>query len=225
MTLDAHPSKPVAANVLFDVRERLGVGHDKFFVGFIGTVGMCQGLTTMLDAAEECRHDANIVFLILGEGAERPSVEEEAKRRGLSQVIFHDFVPRHEIPSYISALDASIVHLKAHAVFKTVIPSKIFENMAMGKPMIYAVEGHSAEIVDNAGAGICIPSSDGKAMADAVKMLAKKPEKLKEMGEAAKKAVAKSYSRGVKAQQMIRTFNRVLNRPENEGTEILTCQH
>lgn len=208
-------------NVRFDARENLGVGRDKFFAGFIGTVGMCQGLSTMLDAAELCRDDPNIVLLIMGEGAERPPLEEEARRRSLTNLLFHDFVPHEEVCTYIAALDASIVHLRPHALFKTVIPSKIFENMAMGTPMIYAVEGHSAEIVAEAGAGVCIPSGDGKAMADAIKSLQKDPDSLRRMSESAKAAAAAKYTRRVKAQEIIRSLNRALGRPENEGVEIL----
>jgi hypothetical protein len=210
-------------NVLFDARERLGIGADKFLVGFIGTVGMAQGLVTILDAAEECRDNPGIIFLILGEGAERPALEEEAKRRGLSQVVFHDFVPHDEVCSYIDALDASIIHLRPHDVFKTVIPSKIFENMAMGNPMIYAVEGHSAKIVADAGAGICIPSGNAHAMADAVKSLDKDRAKLKQMGTTAREVMGKKYTRCIKAQEMIRSLNRALQRPENEGVDIISA--
>ena len=205
-------------NIAFDGRERLGVGKDKFLAGYIGTVGLAHGLETLLDAAEQCRDDSRLVFLIMGEGAERGRLEADAKERGLSNVLFHDFVPQEEVVSYLGALDATIVHLRPHPVFKTVIPSKIFENMAMGVPMIYAVEGHSAEIVQEAGAGICIPSGDAGAMAGAVRDLAANPEKQKQLSESGQEAALEKYSRRVKAEDLVRVLDALLARRGRKPT-------
>ena len=164
----------------------------------------------MLDAAELCRDKQEIRFLIIGEGADRAKLEKEAADRNIKNLMFHDFVPHDEIPSYLAALDVGIVHLRPHDVFKTVIPSKIFEFMAMGTPMIYGVEGCSAEIVEKAGAGYCVPSGDPRAMADAILELQKDPQRLRQMGQQGREAVAKEFSREVKAKEMFRSFEIVL---------------
>lgn len=203
----------------FDARERLGVEPDVFLAGYVGTVGMAHGLETVLEAAELCRDDPKIVFLIMGEGAERAGLEKEARRRGLSHVVFHDFVSHDEVISFLGAMDVSIVHLRPHPVFKKVIPSKIFENMAMGLPMVYAVEGLSAEIVSEAGAGICIPSGDAKAMAEAVEELQADRARLKQLGDSAQNAVVKTYSRRVKAGEMIRSLRATLQRTDEPAAE------
>jgi len=197
--------------VLFDARERLGVPRSAFLAGYIGTVGMCHGLETLLDAAELCRDEPDVTFLILGEGAARTRLEEHASRRGLTRVLFRNFVPHEHIPSYLAALDVSIIHLKPHPVFKTVIPSKIFESMAMGTPMVHAVEGQSAQIVAESGAGVCIPSGNPSAMADAIRQLRREPERVREMAARGKQAVAQHFSRRVKAQQMVRSFEATLS--------------
>ncbi|MBN1588209.1 MAG: glycosyltransferase family 4 protein [Pirellulales bacterium] len=204
-------------NVRFDARERLGVAPDKFLAAYVGTIGMCQGLETMVDAAEQCRDNPDVVLLMMGEGAERATLEAEARRRGLDNLLFHDFVPHEEVISYLGALDATIVHLRPHPLFKTVIPSKIFESMAMGVPMIYAVEGHSAEIVEKAGAGICIPSGDPEAMAHAVLELARNPEKRKQLSEDGQAAVSREYSRRAKAEDMIHILEKPLARAGRSG--------
>jgi colanic acid biosynthesis glycosyl transferase WcaI len=204
-------------NVRFDARKELGVGPDKFLAGYVGTVGMCHGLETLLDAAERCRENPDVVLLVMGEGAERPGLEAEARRRNLDNVIFHDFVPQEEVVSYVGALDATIVHLRPHPVFKTVIPSKIFENMAMGVPMVYAVEGHSAGIVERVGAGICIPSGDPKAMADALLQLAHDPEKREQLSQAGRDAAAREFSRRAKAGEMIHAMEKTLVRAGRPG--------
>lgn len=199
-------------NVRFDARERLGIGPNAFLSAYIGTVGMAHGLETILDAAERCRDNPDMVFLILGEGAERAKLEADAKRRGLENVIFHDFVPQEDVVSYLGALDATIVHLRPHPVFKTVIPSKIFENMAMGIPMIYAVEGHSAEIVQKAGAGICIPSGDPQAMANALAELVRDPERRAQLGRNGTEAALSQFSRQAKAKDLFHVFEKLLTR-------------
>jgi len=207
-------------NVTLDARKLLGVAPEQFLAGYIGTTGMGHDLTTVLGAAELCRDREDVVFLIMGEGAERVPLEEEARRRGLSNVIFHDFVPQDEVPSYLSAMDVSIVHLKAHPVFKTVIPSKIFENMAMGVPMVYAVEGISARIVEEAGAGACIPSGDPQAMARAVLELREDRARLRQMAKRGPQVVAREYSRRIKAEEMLRSLNRTLGMPKTAGVKL-----
>ncbi len=217
VTNGVDPQEFSRSNVRFDARGKLGIGPDKFLAGYIGTIGLCQDLVTIIDAAERCRDQEDIIFLIIGEGAERKKLEEEAQRRGLSRVVFRDFVAHDEVPAYLAALDLSIVHVKRHPVFRSVIPSKIFENMAMGTPMVYAVEGHSAAIVEEAGAGVCVPSGDPEAMAKAVLQLKNDPERMRQMGARGQEAVAREFSRRVKAEQFIRSLNATLGKPDENA--------
>jgi glycosyltransferase involved in cell wall biosynthesis len=184
-----------AGAVTFDARRRLGLGPDAFLAGYIGTTGLAHGLTTLLDAAERLRGRPQIHLLILGEGAERRKLEAAARERGLAHVHFGDNVPHAEIPSYLAALDVSIVHLRPDPLFRTVIPSKIFESMAMGVPILMGVEGESAEIVAECGAGVCIPSGDAEAMAAALTRMAGDPAGRRALGEQGREAVRARYSR------------------------------
>jgi colanic acid biosynthesis glycosyl transferase WcaI len=190
----------------FDARAALGVGRDVVLAGYIGTVGMAHGLQTMVEAAELLRTRGDVKLLILGEGAERAPLEEEAKRRGLTNLIFHDLVKHDLMPSYLAALDVSIIHLRPDPLFTTVIPSKIFESMAMGVPMVMAVEGESAEIVRDAGAGLCIKSGDARALADAVVTLADRPDERKRLAENGMRVVVTRYARRPLALAAMRTL-------------------
>lgn len=212
-----------AQQVRFDARPVLGVSAEDFLAAYIGTVGMAHGLRTVLDAAEMCRERKHVRFLIMGEGAERAKLEAEAKSRGLTNVMFKDFVPHDQVPSFLAALSAAIVHLKPDPLFLTVIPSKIFENMAMGTPMVYAVEGESARIVAEAKAGVCIPSGDAKAMADTILALDADRPRLRELGRNGVEVVHRQYSRRVKAQAAIRTLElaREAHRPLIKTHEIV----
>jgi glycosyltransferase involved in cell wall biosynthesis len=171
------------------------LGTDAFLAGYIGTTGLAHGLTTLLDAADRLRVRPDVHLLVLGEGAERRKLETAARERGLTRVHFRDNVPHSEIPSYLAALDVSIVHLRPDPLFRTVIPSKIFESMAMGVPILMGVEGESAEIVGECGAGVCIPSGQPDAMAEALTRLASDPAGRRAMGERGREAVRARYSR------------------------------
>lgn len=202
--VDASQFAPERAT--FDARAALSVGRDKLLAGYIGTVGMAHGLQTILDAAERTRARKDVVFLILGEGAERAPLEAAAKSRGLDNLIFHDLVKHDLMPSYLAALDVSIIHLRPDPLFATVIPSKIFESMAMGVPMLMAVEGESAQIVREADAGVCIPSGDAKAMADAVVALADAPAERARLAANGARVVRERYARKPLALAALRTL-------------------
>ncbi|NNF79422.1 MAG: glycosyltransferase family 4 protein, partial [Rhizobiales bacterium] len=107
----------------------------KFVAGYVGTHGMAHGLETLLDAAEALkahRDGQNIHVLLLGDGAEKQKLLNAADECGLTNLTMLDTVPKQEVARYWSLLDVSIIHLRRTELFKTVIPSKLFECMAMG---------------------------------------------------------------------------------------------
>lgn len=129
----------------------------KFVAGYIGTHGMAHALETVLEAAAQLRRMADgerFRLILLGDGANKQILVEKARAMGLSNVIFIDSVPKEEVARYWSLLDVSIIHLKKTELFTRVIPSKLFECMGMGIPMLYGVAGESAQIVTREGAGL-----------------------------------------------------------------------
>ncbi|MCA9119937.1 MAG: glycosyltransferase family 4 protein [Planctomycetaceae bacterium] len=192
--------------ISFDAREQLGIAKDAFLVGYIGTTGMAHGLETVLDAAELSRERQDVVYLIMGQGASRAQLEQSARERQLSNIVFSDSVPHRDIPSVYAALDMSLVHLRPDPLFKTVIPSKIFEAMAMECPILMAVEGEAAEIVERTGSGICISSGCPESLAEAVLKAASDPGGLAAFGQRGRRAVTTSYDRRVKAREVLSTL-------------------
>jgi len=206
--------------VELDARRALGVPEEAFLAGYIGTTGMAHGLETVLDAADRCRADDSgrpVHFLILGEGAERAALERSARERGLSNLSFHDFVPHERMPDYLAALDASIVHLRPDPLFETVIPSKIFEAMAMAVPIVMAVPGEAAGLVRDADAGVCIPSGDPDAMAKAVQELAASPERCRELAENGRRAALERFSRRANAELLMASLERAVAAAGGKG--------
>ncbi len=128
---------------------QLGIkGH--FTAGYIGTHGMAHGLDTLINAAailQNSQRGDRVRLLLLGDGAHRQSLEDRARSMGLRNVVFVPSVPKDEVVRYWSLLDTSIIHLKKSDLFKTVIPSKMFECMGMAIPILHGVEGESASIV------------------------------------------------------------------------------
>jgi hypothetical protein len=190
------------------IRKILGVPEKAFLVGYFGTTGMAHGLETLLEAAQRCENSNGIKFLIMGEGSERKNLEAKSQQLGLTNVIFHDFVPHKEMPNYYETLDLFIVHLKPHPVFETVIPSKIFEAMAIGTPILCAVQGEGAKIVSEADAGVCIPPGNSVIMANTILDLIDRPAALQLMGQSGRQAAVETFSRRSKALEALKSIER-----------------
>ena len=177
--------------------------NNKFVVGYVGTHGMAHALANVLDAAEKLRDEKNIAFLLAGGGAERESLVADAKRRGLDNVIFLERQPKERMPAVWSLCDVALVHLKNSNVFLDVIPSKMFEAMAMGLPILMASpEGEASAILETEKAGIHVPAEDPAALAEAVRRLASDPA-LHQQCAAASLAAAPNHSREIQARDMM----------------------
>jgi glycosyltransferase involved in cell wall biosynthesis len=165
-----------------------------FVVGYLGTLGLSHGLTNVLDAADLLR-GTRVRFLFVGVGAAKADLESEKARRGLDNVIFVPRQPREQIARFWSVCDASLVHLKNDPVFSTVIPSKIFESMAMGLPVLYCgPPSDGSEIVIRHDAGMFVSAADPTALAAAIARIEGDPE-LRRRQAANSAAAAFSYSR------------------------------
>lgn len=132
--------------------EKLGL-KEKFVVGYVGTHGMAHKLDFILKSWPKERNDIHL--LMMGDGAEKIKLQELAKELNLLNITFLDSMSKEEVPDILSLMDVSLVPLKKSDLFKTVIPSKIFENSAMQIPILLGVEGESAEIINKYGAGLC----------------------------------------------------------------------
>ena len=151
---------------------------------------------------------SNVRFLFLGDGAEKSALKADAKARKLDNVVFADSVPRGEVARYWSLIDLSVIHLKRTPLFETVIPSKLFECMAMGIPVLHGVAGESATIVQREGVGITFEPENASALAGAMTELIRDPERRAEMARRAV-AAARRYDRADLAGAMLKTLERV----------------
>jgi len=170
---------------------------DRFVCAYIGTIGMACGLAVVLRAARLLRNAGrqDVCFLLVGDGAVYASLKEKVHTENLGEwVIMTGLQPKNLVPAFLSIADACLVHLARKELFKTVMPSKIFEAAAMCKPIILGVEGFAASFLTDAGAGICIEPENEMALIDAVTELSKNPELAKAMGQLGKTYVKSHYN-------------------------------
>lgn len=153
------------------VKERFGL-DGRIVAAYVGTHGMAHGLDTVLDAAALLKDDSRVGFLLVGDGADRTRLVERARKLGLDNLHIAGQLPKEEMPGIWSASDISLIVLKKSDTFKTVLPSKMFEAMAMECPIVLGVEGEAKSLLEKAKAGIAVEPESAEALAVAVKRLA-----------------------------------------------------
>ena len=179
---------------------------DKFVIGYIGTHGMAHGLANVLDAAARLRENDRVRFLFVGDGAERDDLMRRAAQEGLDNVQFIASQPREKMPSIWSVCDVALVHLRDSVVFSEVIPSKIFEAMAMGLPtLLVAPKGVASDIVLSTRSGVWVPAEQPDCLARIAARLVEKPGLLEKLGRNGS-AVSGRFSRHRQAEEMIRVL-------------------
>ncbi len=177
-------------------RTALGLDDQAVVVSYIGTVGMAHDIGTILRAAALMqRTRPEVRFLIVGDGAEQQRLRDQVEAEGLDRVTFTGLVPRDQIPDYLAASDISLVTLKRSDVFKTVLPSKMFESMAAARPIVLAVEGEARETLERSGAGLAVQPGNAEALADALQQLVDDAGLRHAMGVAGSAFVEREFGR------------------------------
>ncbi len=193
-----------------ELAERFGLAG-KFVLGYIGTHGMAHALETILETAyrvKELPEGVNVRFVLLGDGARKQALKETADRMGLDNVVFLDTVPKADVPRYWSLLDVSIIHLKKRNEFTKVIPSKLFECMGMGIPVLHGVAGESADIVEREGVGLVFEPENVDALCEGLLRLERDHSLYRQMKAQSLKATSR-YDRTARAREMLAVLERV----------------
>ncbi len=200
--VDMSRFKPMPKDV--ELVNKLGL-EGKFVVGYVGTHGLAHHLETLLDAAARLKSrpgGERFHFLLLGDGARKPALVALAREMGLDNMTFVDSVPKDEVVRYWSLLDVSVIHLKKTPLFTTVIPSKMFECMGMGLPVLHGVAGESTGIVEKEGIGIVFEPENVEALYAALERLAADADLYGRLRQNSL-AAARRYDRTTLAGQML----------------------
>jgi len=186
----------------------LGI-EDKKVVSYIGTVGMAHGVDKIVEVARAMHDDKRVFFLIVGDGAEWERIRYLVQSWHLANIAVKPLVPKDEVVYYYALTDIFLVTLRDTALFRTVIPSKIFEAMAMELPIICAVDGQCRAIVEQAQAGIFVKPEDVNGMVEAIKRLLDSPKLAHQMGQNGRSYVTDHFDRNRLAQKMITELEKI----------------
>jgi glycosyltransferase involved in cell wall biosynthesis len=191
------------------VRAELGL-QGKFVISYIGTHGLSHALSTALQAADKLRDDSRYHFLFIGEGANKEPLKRLAAELKLNNVSFKDAQPREHLLSFYRASDLCLVPLRRLPLFQKVLPSKLFELMGNGCPIICSVEGEAAALVERAKAGLCIEPENAEALLAAIRRLDADPQLRQQLGENGKQFVTTYYLRSMLAENYLKALAEVI---------------
>lgn len=202
-----------------DAKKTLGL-EGKFVAAYVGTHGMAHRLDTILEAARLTTSDERIVYLLVGDGAERARLVARAEDMQLRNVRILGQRPKSDMPSIWAATDASLILLKRNDLFKKVLPSKMFEAMAMGCPIVLGVEGEAKELLEAAGAEIAIEPESAEQLAAAVRRIAEKPELAAGFASSGPAYVREHFDRARLAARFLAILSATNGSAKKSGEEI-----
>ena len=193
-----------------DLRNSLG-GDGKFVASFIGTMGLAHGLNTLIAAAERFeKTEPDILFMLVGEGADRKRITALAQAKGLSNIRFVPQQLRDKVPDYIAASDVCLVLLKKSEVFETVIPTKMLEFMSCGKPVILGVGGQAREMIEGSRAGLCIEPENVDQLCSAILRLREEQWLRESLGRNGREFIIRNLSRERTADEYLEVLNQLI---------------
>ena len=208
-------------------RREFGWGT-RFVAMYAGAHGRANAAGQLLDAAGELGDRPDILIASVGDGPERARLEEQARGRGLRNMVFHGPRSKDRMPEIVNACDAGMAVLRNNATFRTVYPNKVFDYMACARPVLLAIDGVARSLVcDEAAAGLFAEPENGKAMAAAIRRLADSPVECAEMGRNGRRWVLANASRSALAARYLDVMKNVLVAAEEKknGPQMNTDEH
>jgi colanic acid biosynthesis glycosyl transferase WcaI len=189
-----------------DVRAELGC-QNKFVVMFAGNLGMVQGLETVVEAAALMRDCPDLMFVFVGDGSDRVRLEALAAQRSLTNLRFIGQQPVTAMADYMRAADALIVHLRPSEIAEHAIPTKILSYLAASRPIVCATGGASADLVQQAAAGVIATAGDPASIAAAIReVIAMPPAVREQLGRNGRRHLLEHFEKG----RVIDIYERVL---------------
>lgn len=190
---------------------------DKFNLVFAGNLGKAQSLDTLINVAQNLRHNPRIQLVFVGDGTERYLLIAKVDELNLDNVVFIPRVPMSEVGGILKKADVLIVHLKDDKLFEITIPSKTQAYMAIGKPVLMAVKGDASDIIKEAKAGAIAQPDDAESILEAINYLYhSSSSELMQMGENSKKYYIDEMSLEKSCKKFIEVFEMVI-RKENSN--------
>jgi glycosyltransferase involved in cell wall biosynthesis len=199
----------VRTNEQSDLREKYNL-HDKFIITYVGAHGVANCLGQVLDTAILLR-DTNVVFVLIGNGMEKPQLMQRAKDENIQNVIFIDPVPKKEVFKYILSSDMGSSILKKVDTFKTVYSNKTFDYFACKRPVFMLIDGVSRTLVEEAKAGIYVEPENPVEFSKIIREYVGNKELIKTQGENGYQYAKDNFDRTVLAQKYLNHIKSIIN--------------
>ncbi|NWG35524.1 MAG: glycosyltransferase family 4 protein [Chloroflexi bacterium] len=176
------------------LRVELGL-QDQFVVLYAGALGQANDIDTLLRAANRLKVEEKIRFVLFGDGKERPRLEAEARRMGLSNVIFAGVRPKRDMPRVVAAADVCLAILQDIPMFRTTYPNKVFDYMAAGRATLLVIDGVSRQLIEASEGGVFVEPGNDAVLAATILELSKQPERVRKLGQNARAYLLKHLDR------------------------------
>ena len=184
---------------------------------------MAHAVDKIIEAAEKVRHIPDILFLVLGEGAQKKKIEKLVRQKNLPNVRVLPGVSKEKISDYYALTDLNLVTLRNRPLFQTVIPSKIFEIMAMERPILCTVDGECRQIIEQAECGIFVEPENTDQMVQAIKNLWQEKSQLIIMGKNGRRFVKTHFERNDLAMKYLDILSAVASSQAPDLKTLTDC--
>ena len=191
------------------LREELG-WSDRFVVMYTGAHGLANDLGVLVEAAGLLRDHPDVLFVLLGDGKERPRLLQRAAELSLDNIRFLPAVPKNEIPGYLTAADLGVAILKPIPMFATTYPNKVFDYMAAGRPTLLAIDGVIRAVIEEADAGLFVPPGEPEELARGVLRYRDDEDFRARQGINARSHVEAHFSRSSQAKNLEAVLSQVI---------------
>ena len=192
-----------------ELAKKLGLDGRKVFI-YAGTHGLSQGLDVILEAAK-LTQSPDILYVLAGEGADKAALVAKVEAEGISNVRFLPNQPKSLMPSLLNLAYAAVISLRPLDLFRSALPSKMYESMAVGQPIVASMWGEAAALVEAAGCGVVAEPGNARQLRDAVVALADDPEEARRMGRMGREYVIEHFNRqkiAVRLRELLREVAR-----------------
>ncbi len=205
-----------------NVLRRLWGLTEKFVVGYSGNFGRAHEFGTVLDAADQLQTNSDIVFVMIGEGQQRAYVEQEVKRRRLSNVIMKPFQPVEQLSQSLGAADVHLVSLKPE-LEHCIVPSKFYGVLAAARPTIFIgdPEGEIASVVRDFHCGLAVCPGEVEMLISSILLLRNSQLNRNTMGNNARYLMETAYSREFGAAVWQSAIGRIVRKGQLSAMPVL----
>ena len=183
----------------------------KFVVLYAGSHSFVYNFNPLIEAAKNLQNKKDILFVLIGDGRQKPVLMERVKKENIKNVQFLAPVAKDKVFDYIAAADVGIAPLSSMKLLKYVYVTKIFDYMAAKKPVILVMEGVSADLVcREAKCGLCISPGDAKALESALLEFHSKCEEIKGIGENGYQFAKNNFSADILAKRYLELLKPII---------------